>query len=265
MRRRGANRGGVGSPSGKARAHLVAALCLLALGCAYAGQSKPGGTPEDDFASAKREYDEGHYYDAVQKLEAFIAEHPGSVLVDQAIFTLGQSYEAQKDWVMAATQYERLVRDFPESRSTCDADFFLGRCYWRQSRRAPYDQSETRRALDQLHRFEARCPEHSAIGAADSLIRLAEDRLAEKEYRAAELYRRRKERESAIVYCDLVVDEFPNTRWACPARLMRADLLLYQSRVEDARADMEWITAHCPDLPKDEIDQVKRRLEAWKQ
>jgi outer membrane protein assembly factor BamD len=241
------------------------ALCALlcGLGCTYAGQSKPGGAPEDDFAAAKQEYDAGHYFDAVQKLEAFIDQHPGSVLVDQAIFTLGKADEAQKDWVMAATEFERLVRDFPESRSTCEAEFLLGRCYWRQSRPAPYDQSETRRALDQFQRFTARCPEHPAIGGADSLVGLARDRLAEKHYRAAELYRRRKAREAAVVYCDLIVAEFPDTRWICPARLMRADLLLQVARAEDARADVEWLGTNCPpeQVSKPALDDLARRVE----
>jgi outer membrane protein assembly factor BamD len=238
-------------------------LFLLGLGCTYAGQSKPGGAPEDDFAAAKAEYEAGHYYDAVQKLEQFIDQHPGSVLVDQAIFTLGKAYEAQKDWVMAATEFERLVRDFPESRSTCEAEFLLGRCYWRQSRPAPYDQSETRRALDQLRRFTANCPDHPSIGAADSLIGLARDRLAEKQYRAAELYRRRKEREAAVVYCDLIVAEFSDTRWICPARLMRADLLLQVARAPDAQADIDWLAEHCPPelAPKSELESLARRVE----
>jgi outer membrane protein assembly factor BamD len=239
----------------------IAAL-LIGLGCTYAGQTKSGGTPEEIFEAAKREYQEGHYFDAVQKLEAFIDQHPGSVLVDQAIFVLGQSYAAQKDWVMAGTEFERLVRDFPESRSTCDAEFLLGQCYWRQSRRAPYDQSETRRALDQLRRYQNRCPEHPSKTAADSLIGLAQDRLAEKHYRAAELYRKRKERHAAVVYCDLIVNDFPDTRWICPARLMRADLLLQVARAEDAGADIEWLEANCPPevASKRELEGLKRRL-----
>jgi len=237
----------------------IAALAL-GLGCTYAGQTKSGGTPEADFEAAKREYESGHYFDAVQQLEAFIDKHPGSVLVDQAIFTLGQAYAAQKDWVMAATEFERLVRDFPESRSTCDAEFLLGQCYWRQSRRAPYDQSETRRALEQLRRFQNRCLEHPSKTAADSLIGLAQDRLAEKHYRAAELYRKRKERQAAVVYCDLIVNDFPDTRWVCPARLMRADLLLQVARAEDAGADIEWLEANCsPGVSKGELEALKRR------
>ena len=252
-----------GSARERRRPGTCAALFLVVLGCAYAGQSKPGGAPEDDFAAAKAEYEAGHYFDAVQKLEQFIDQHPGSVLVDQAIFTLGKAYEAQKDWVMAATEFERLVRDFPESRSVCESEFLLGRCYWRQARNVPYDQSETRRAMDQLRRFTARCPEHASVGAADSLIGLARDRLAEKHYRAAELYRRRKEREAAVVYCDLIVDEFSDTRWICPARLMRADLLLQVVRAPDAELDIAWLREHCPpDLaPKAALDDLARRAE----
>jgi outer membrane protein assembly factor BamD (BamD/ComL family) len=116
--------------------------------------------------------------------------------------------------------------------------------------------------LDQLRSYQNRCPEHPSKTAADSLIGLAQDRLAEKHYRAAELYRKRKERQAAVVYCDLIVNDFPDTRWICPARLMRADLLLQVARAEDAGADIEWLEANCPPevASKRELDELKRRF-----
>ncbi len=237
------------------------AVALLALGCAYAGEPKSSGTAEDDFAAARREYEDGHYFDAVKKLEEFIDKHPGSVLIDQAIFTLGKAYQAQKDWVLAAAEFERLVRDFPESRSVCDAEFALGECYWRQSRPAPYDQTETQRAIDQFRRYGNRCPEHGQTAAADSLVRLARERLGEKHYRTASLYYRMKDHEAAIVYCDLILSEFADTRWGCPARLMRADLLTRVLRSDQARADVDSLRTQCAGVVEErEVEDIVRRL-----
>jgi len=243
------------------RRRIGMALWCIALGCAYAGEPKSSGTPEDDFAAARREYDEGHYFDAVKKLEEFIDKHPGSVLIDQAIFTLGKSYQAQKDWVLAAAEYERLVRDFPESRSACDAEYALGECYWRQSRGAPYDQTETQRAIDQFRRYRSRCPEHAQSAAADSVVHLARERLGEKHYRAAALYYRMKDYEAAIVYCDLILNEFADTRWSCPARLMRADLLTRVLRAEQARADLDSLRTQCAGTVSErDVEEIARRV-----
>jgi outer membrane protein assembly factor BamD len=236
-------------------------LALLVLGCAYAREPKSSGTAEDDFAAARREYDEGHYFDAVKKLEEFIDKHPGSVYIDQAIFTLGKAYQEQKDWVLAAAEFERLVRDFPESRSACDAEFALGECFWRQSRPAPYDQTETQRTIDQFRRYRNRCPDHAQTAAADSLVHLARERLGEKHYRTASLYHRMKDHEAAIVYCSLIVSEFGDTRWACPARLMRADLLTKVLRSDEARADVDSLRTQCANVVSErEVADIARRL-----
>ncbi len=225
------------------------AFALILAGCAYAGSPKPPATLEEEFARAKKEYEEGHYFDAVQMLTAFIDQHPGSILVDQAIYVLGRSYMGQKDWILAATEFERLVRDFPESRHACDAEFALGYCYWRDSRKPSYDQEETHRTIDQMRRYADRCPEHGQRAEADSIVALARDRLAEKRFRAAELYKRLGQPESGIIYCSMVADEFADTRWLCPARRLKAELLNRVLRRDEARAELEWLRQNCPQEP----------------
>ncbi len=225
------------------------ALILVLLGCAYAGDPKPAATPEDEFARAKKEYEEGHHYDSVQLFTTFIDQHPGSILVDQAIYFLGRSYMGQKDWIMASTEFERVVRDFPESRYACDAEYALGFCYWRESRQPSYDQVETRRTLDQLNRYRDRCPNHEDAAAADSIAALARDRLAEKHFRAAELYKRLGQPEAAIIYCNLVAEDYPDSSWLCPARRLKAELLTQVLRREEARTELEWLQENCPDEP----------------
>lgn len=227
----------------------ILAVVLIGLGCAYARDSKPPESPEEEFALARKECEEGHYYDAVQQLTAFLDKHPGSVLVDQAIYFLGQAYMGQKDWILAATEFERLVRDFPDSRYACDAEFDLGYCYWREAKPAVFDQEQTDDAVAQLHRFRGRCPDHPRTAAADSLLGLARDRLAEKRYRTAELYKRMGQGESGIIYCNLVIEEYGDTRWLCPARRLKAELLYRLLRRDEARSELDWLRANCPDEP----------------
>jgi len=165
----------------------------------------------------------------------FIDRYPGSILVDQAIFTLGKSYQAQKDWVLAAAEFERLVRDFPESRSACDAEKALGECYWEQSRKPQYDQRETEQALIQFNRYLNRCPDHPDRAEAEEIVREGRDRLAEKCLRTARLYAKMKKRQSAVIYCDLLLADYGDSRWVCEARELRARLLIDLGRYAEAR------------------------------
>jgi len=238
---------------------VLLALGLLTLGCGYGVSSQKRGTPEDDFAAAKRELDEGHSFDAVIKLTEFIERHPGSVLVDQAIFLRGRAHQAQKDWALAATDFQRVVQDFPESRFACDAEFALGECYWHQSRKWQYEQDDTHRTIDQLRRYLTRCPDHGRRAAADSLIALARDRLGEKGFRTAELYARMRQREAALIYCDVVINDFADTRWVCEARRLKVELLVVLRRQEAAKSEIQLVREHCAHSP--EIQERVGRLE----
>jgi outer membrane protein assembly factor BamD (BamD/ComL family) len=148
---------------------------------------------------------------------------------------------------MAAAEFERLVRDFPESRSACDAEFALAECYWHQSRKPQYDQRETEQAIVQLSRYLERCPEHEGAAEADELIDKALDRLAEKRYRAAKLYAKLKRPDAALLYCDLLVSEFGDSRWVCDARRLKAELLVNLTRFVEARAEIQWLEQNCAD------------------
>ncbi len=234
-------------------------LPLLVLACGYAADPQPTGV-DGDFEQALEEYETGHYFDAVLKLSDFIREHPGSVLVDQAIYYRAMSYIEQKDWIMAATDFERLVRDFPESRHVCDAEFGLGETYWRQSRKSAYDQYETDLALAQFERCQARCPTHPQAAEVPGKIAAARDRLAEKQYRNADHYRKLRLPSAALVYLGLVIDDYSDTQWATVARQDRARQLLGRGRVDEARADVEWLREHA--AADDDLLRLYERLDS---
>jgi outer membrane protein assembly factor BamD len=229
-----------GRASGGLGRTLGAALPLLVLACAYAADPQESGV-EVDFEDAREDFESGHHFDAVLKFSDFIREYPGSVLVDQAIYYRGRSYYEQKDWILAAADFERVVRDFPESRFACDAQLWLAETYWKQSRKAPYDQEETRLAIDEYERFQRRCPRHEAIPDIPDRIARARGRLAEKQYRAARLYDKLDQPESELIYLGIVVDQYPDTEWAITARQDRARLLIDLGRIDEARSDIEWL------------------------
>ncbi len=223
-------------------------LGALVLGCAAASTRNPG-TPEEDFAAAKREFDERHFFDAVLRLGEFIEHHPGSVLVDQAIYLRGRAHQEQKDWALAAADFERVVQDFPESRFACDAEFALGECYWKQSRKWPYDQTETRRTVDQFRRYLTRCPDHPRKAEAEGIIAKARGRLAEKEFHTAELYTRMHQYEAALVYCDTVITDYADTAWVCGARRLKASVLATLNRPDEAKSELDWVRGNCGNPP----------------
>src|SRR6476661_670015 len=110
------------------------AVCL-ALGLVGCGASVlPSVHSESErLPLARRFYDRGDYRDAIELLKTFISGSGGSAQVDEAIYLLGDSYLKIKEWSSASGEFERLLRDYPESDSSGAAAFKLGDAYFGQT------------------------------------------------------------------------------------------------------------------------------------
>ena len=180
------------------RLALVAALALVA-GCG--GAVLPQVHDEGSrLALAQRLYDKGDYTLAVEALAPFGTSGSGSALVDEAVYLMGMAHLRMKDFAGAQADFERLLRDYPESDSAASASYRVGEALWGQSRGPDFDQDFTVKALEQWLNFRRDHPEHWLAPVATRDIAKARARLATKLYRTGDLYVKLKEYESARGY-----------------------------------------------------------------
>ena len=92
---------------------------------------------------ARRLMQQHHYANAIDLLKGYIDTNAGSADIDAAIYLLGECYLRTKDWALASTEFERLLRDYPESDSGGAASFGLGDALFGQARGPDFDQEET--------------------------------------------------------------------------------------------------------------------------
>jgi len=135
----------------------VRRLAILLLGLALAGCGA-GVLPaihseEERLAVARRLLGEGQYVTASELLRTYVANNAGSADVDQAIYLLGYAQLRSKEWTSAATEFERLLRDYPESDSSAAARYGLAESQLAQSRPPDFDQEFTHRALAEWQRY----------------------------------------------------------------------------------------------------------------
>ena len=89
---------------------------------------------------------------------------------------------------MAAGDFERLMRDYPESDSTPSASFRLGEALWGQSRPSDFDQESTHKALEQWEQYQRQYPGHWLNAEAERAVNRARSRLASKLLDTGNLY-----------------------------------------------------------------------------
>jgi outer membrane assembly lipoprotein YfiO len=188
----------------------VAALAGLLAGCG-ASTIPPIHSETERLAQGRRALQEREYNVAVELLKSYVANNGGGAEVDQALELLGESYLRIKEWAEAQGQFERLLRDYPESDSAAAASFHLGAALWGQSRSAPFDQEYTLKALEQWEGYLRAYPGHWRNGEAEGRILAARGRLADKLCRSGMLYLKLARTGPARVYFHRVLDEYPNT------------------------------------------------------
>lgn len=186
---------------------VLAAALALAAGCGGAVLPQihdEGGRLE----LARRLYAKGDALLAIEVLATYSTSGSGSADVDQAVYLLGLCRLKTKDFPGAQADFERVVRDYPESDSAAAASFRIGEAMWGQSRGPDYDQEHTLKALDQWMAFRRDHSDHWLADPATRRIAEARTRLATKLYRTGDLYVRLREYEAARRYFLDVMNQY---------------------------------------------------------
>lgn len=200
-------------------AYWTSALVALAVaGCG--GHVLPEIHSESErLPLARRLIADEDYTNAIELLKSYTASAGGSADVDEAIVLLGQCYVHTRDYPLAVVEFERVLRDYPESDSSGAAAFGLGEAYFGQARKPDFDQEYTVKALEQWQSYLRGFPGHWLNGEAEKKILEARTRLARKLNGTGALYLKLRFYEPSRIYYQRVIDEYGDTNAAADAYL----------------------------------------------
>jgi len=196
----------------------IGAFAGLLAGCGASTVPAVHSEPER-LAQGRRALERREYNVALELLKSYVENNAGGADVDQAIELLGESNLRIKEWAEAQSQFERILRDYPESDSAAAASFRLGEALWGQARGPDLDQEFTQRALEQWDGYLRAYPGHWLNPEGVKRRQAARERLADKLNRAGDLYLKLRRAGPARVYFQRVLDEYPDTAIAAHASL----------------------------------------------
>ncbi len=166
--------------------------------------------------------------------------------MDEAIYRLGMSYFAAKEYPSAQVEFERLVRDYPESDSSGSASFRLGEVLFAQTRARDFDQEYSHKALEQWQDYLAGYPGHWLNATARQRVAEVRTRLATKLADAGRLYLKLRLPGPARVYFRRVLNEYADTAAAGEARFGLALCEAQQGRRAAAIEQLKQVEADHP-------------------
>jgi outer membrane protein assembly factor BamD len=97
------------------------------------------------------------------------------------------------------------------------------------------DQKETVEAIDLFKEILEAYPTCPVADSVTHYLHLATDKLAEKEINNARYYVKMSEYESAVVYFQSFITQYPDSKFVDEAKMTNAELLVKLERTDEAR------------------------------
>ncbi len=217
---------------------ILLLIAVLLMACAGV-RPQPDWTAEQYFKYAKKLFDDEDYYEASNEFTVITLRYPGSSVADSAQFYLAESHYKMKEYLIAAAEYEKLITNMNKSKLVPLAQYKLAESYYRLSPRPELDQEYTHKAIREFQIFIEDNPTHPL--KEDALRKIAELRakLALKELKNGDIYRKMHEYRAAIIYYDQVLADYYDTEWADDAMLGKIITYLEMEDYPAAKKEIE--------------------------
>jgi outer membrane protein assembly factor BamD len=217
-------------------AFVMSALAVLLVSGAGCGAGVPRipDSPEAVLAKADEYYEKGKFFQAQELYKAFLSRYPGHDRGDYAQFMLGESYYNNREWPLAAVEFQILMNNYGYSEYIDDALFKLGLCYYHESPKSQRDQQKAHDALSRFNQFLQTFPNSPLVPQVNEYVKSIHGKLAEKTFDTGYYYYRRKKWTAALIYFSKVVEEYPENEYWARSAYFKALILEDRGEVDEA-------------------------------
>lgn len=230
---------------------LFALFCIstIALMSACGGPSSGKILPiEDQYSKATKLYERGKFFESAEEFQKVIYNYPGATAVDSAQYFLALSYMHDGQFELAAVEFDRLIRSYPSSPFVTESHFRVGYCYFHAApKHYGLDQTELVQAIRLMEDFIIDFPDSDFVPEARKSLAAANTRLSAKDFSAAVQYSRIRAWESARIYYQRILDNYPDSEYRAHALLGKGEALYFLSNWDDAAQSLNSYLAQYSD------------------
>lgn len=167
---------------------LVIFLGLVLTSCTEYTKVLKSNDVDYKFEYAKKAYDQRKYLQAATVLNEVITPLRGGPKGEEALFLLGMSYYENKDYLNSGVYFKTYYNRYPKGKYAELARFYSGYGYYLSSPDPQLDQTNTKKAIEELQGFLDFFPRSDKVTIAQNAIFELQDKLTLKELQNAQLY-----------------------------------------------------------------------------
>lgn len=225
--------------------YVIIALSLFIISC---GSSDGPNTrdPAELYALALKAYEDEDWFEAKSLFDIIKLQFTASEYADDAQFYLGKVEYNRKQYIVAAYNFNALLRNYPGSQYSKEALYMVSMCYYELSPNYDRDQNYTRKAIQSLQEFQYIYADDSLAVAAGEKIDILRNKLAHREYFTATLYMNMDAPRAAVIYFDEVLRSFEDTEFYEPAYFGKIEALVRMKKYDEARSTVSLFKQNFP-------------------
>jgi len=240
---------------------LLILMIVILISCGR-HKIKPNLSAEERMKRAEEMFNDGDYLDARTQFRIIILNSPGGSLSDKAQFYYAECHFNLKEYILAIAEYEKLVRRYPNSEYVDDAQYKVGLSNYKLSPKSALDQTYTEKAIEEFQKFLEDYSNSALVPKVNEYMRKCRDKLAQKNFKSGESYRKRALYRSALIYYDFVLDNFYDTKYAERSLWAKAECYRRMGELEQAEKFYKLYLEKYPKSSK--VDKIKDLLSSIK-
>ena len=194
---------------------------------------------EKRFANGKTLFADRDYLQAYEEFRIVTLQYQGNALANDAQYLMGECKFRREEYILAAYEYDVLIRTMPTSPYVAKARYSRALCYYKMSPSFNLDQNYSKQAIDEFQSFIEYNPTDSLVTDAEKKIGELNAKLAQKEYENGVTYMHMDYFKSAAASFDHVLEKYHDTPFAEQAQLRKAEAQLLRNRPHEAKTEID--------------------------
>ena len=205
---------------------------LIVISCKSSDSIKPKNAQEM-YKVAMEKFQDEDWEEANQLFEVIKLQYAASQYADDAQYHIAEINFNKGQYILAAYNFNSLRRTYPTSPYFRKALFKAGLCYYKLSPPFDRDQEYTVKAIEVFQSYQHLYAGDSLSKQAVKYIDELRDKLGHRAFFTAKLYLKLHSRKAALIYFDIVIDEYPDTKYFEMAHYEKVKVLSATHRKEE--------------------------------
>ena len=167
---------------------FLLAIVLMCSSCGEYNKIMKSTDYDLKYSYAKKYFNNQKWTKAASLLEEVVPILRGTLMAEESLYLLAQSYYGQNDYQTAAAYFETYYKTYPKGEFAELARFYAGYGLYLDSPDPRLDQSQTYEALAQLQLYMEYYPQSERATQAQDIMFELQEKLAYKELLSTQLY-----------------------------------------------------------------------------